>query len=98
MDGIVSGTNYYNSSLRIVIEFPDQWIVNRTQRHVYGEAPNGRDEAWISVIRHQNASNTNQKAFIEKVLKRSDIETIETTTINGQLYFIRRNCRLAPVI
>ncbi len=83
-DGIVSGTSYYNSSLRIVIEFPDQWMVNRTQRHVYGEAPNGRDEAWISVVRHQNASNTKPEEFIEKVLKRSDIETSETTTIDGR--------------
>ena len=81
--GLVRGSTYYHSALRVVVEFPDQWKVGYSSSRVNGVAPGGAAVGSINVMRHQPAKRTPPAKYITDVLKRDDVTSGEELEING---------------
>ena len=81
--GIVKDSTFYHGGLRVVLEFPDKWIVTNSKSKVMGTAPGGADEAFISLGRHEWEKKLTPEEFLVERLQRDDIKTGEPTEING---------------
>jgi predicted Zn-dependent protease len=82
--GLIKDGVYYHSGLRIVIAFPDKWIVTNTPTEVLGRAPKGAKDSTITAQR-QGAPETEQtpEQYITETLKRDDVASGEALTVNG---------------
>lgn len=81
--GLVKDETYYHGGLRVVIEFPDQWLVTASQTQVMGRAPGGKDEASITVARHEPVKRKSPEEYVTEVLQRDDVATGAELEING---------------
>lgn len=86
--GLIRGNTYYDSDLRIVFEFPKGWAVGQGVKQVFGEAPRGREEAWISIVRHLNVSKLRPKQFLKRTLRVDDYENARELTVNEHEVFL----------
>ena len=84
--GTVRDTTYYNTSIRVVMEFPAGWIVSFNNREVYGESKSGPDDVWARVTKVPNGERHKPSVFVKKTLKREDI-TKESTFKAGEKEF-----------
>ena len=81
--GLIKDTTYYHGGLRVVIGFPEGWNVQNTAVEIVGRAPFGQD---IKVtVQRQNppADEQTPAEFIEKTLKRDDVENGQDINVNG---------------
>ena len=83
MSGLVRETTFYHAGLRVVVKFPDDWTVAKSQSEVIGTAPGGGDEAFITLSRHNAYSLLSPLEFLTEILKREDIKSGESVEING---------------
>lgn len=89
-DGVVRGSTYYNSQLRIVVSFPDAWKVTASQNRVMGRAPAGGANAqYVTVQRQEAVAEQTPRQYVVETLKRDDLkEDGEELEINGNPAFI----------
>jgi predicted Zn-dependent protease len=89
-DGVVKGSSYYNSQLRVVVSFPDQWKVSASQSKVMGRAPAGGANAeYVTVQRQDAVAEQTPKQYVVETLKRDDlVEGGEEVEINGMPAYI----------
>ncbi len=80
--GINDQKVYYDKKLRLSIEFPDDWRVTFNSQQVMGQAPGGRDESWINVIRIPDAEGEDLDSFLHSTLRRNDVESQETLDLD----------------
>ncbi|MDA1073566.1 MAG: M48 family metalloprotease [Proteobacteria bacterium] len=87
--GLIKDGVYYHSGLRIVIKFPDTWVVTNTPAEVLGRSPNGSKDASITAQR-QEAPKSDQtpEEYISQTLKRDDVSSGEALTVNGYEAYI----------
>lgn len=87
--GLVKDHTYFHGGLRVVIDFPEDWDVANTSAEVLGRAPQGATDSSIAVQR-LNAPSERQapEEFVEKTLKRDDVQNGETLEINGYPAFV----------
>ena len=71
--GLSDDNVFFDKTLRLVIEFPEDWDVGFNRQQVLATAPAGRDEAWISVVRMTPTEITKPSDFVRDVLNRPDI-------------------------
>lgn len=76
-------TKYYHGGLRVVVEFPEQWIIANPQAAISATAPDGRDAAYIEVGRHPWQKRQSPEKFLTQRLRRDDIVSGESVEING---------------
>ena len=81
--GVVRDQIFYHGNLRIVVEFPDDWTVSKSQTEVIGTAPGGHAEAFIALGHHAADGRLSPLEYLTKVLKREDIKSGEPVEING---------------
>ena len=83
--GIVKDRTYYHGSLRIVVEFPENWDVGASSSRVTGRHPDGASTGMITLQR-QNASKEEQtpEQYVADTLKRADeVVSGESFTVGG---------------
>ncbi len=88
-----SGTRqniYYDKSFRLVIEFPDNWRVQRNQYQVVGVAPRGKSEAQIAISRHTQQEKLVPSEFARDVIriKEEDIADETNASIDDREYYL----------
>ncbi len=81
--GLVKGSTYYHSVLRIVVEFPKDWGVINTGTVIEGGAPGGSKDGLITVQRQGGGKAKTPKAYLEDTLKRDDLTKGEELTVNS---------------
>ena len=81
--GRVIGTTYYHGGLRVVVEFPDEWVIARPQAAISATAPGGRESAYIEIGRHAWQKRQSPEKFLTERLQRDDIVSGEAVEING---------------
>jgi predicted Zn-dependent protease len=87
--GITKDGVFYHSVLRVVIRFPEGWVVNNSPAEVFGRSPAGTPDASITVSRQQRAeAEQTPAAYISDTLKRDDVKNGVPTSINGYDAFI----------
>lgn len=79
--GLVRGSTYYHSALRVVIEFPDNWQVGYSSSRVNGIDPGGAGVGAISVMRHQPVKRKSPAKYVTDVLQRDDVTSGEEIEI-----------------
>lgn len=72
--GVNTDNVFYDKTIRIAIEFPDGWDVNFTRQDVAGKAPNGRNEAWISVTRTTPEEFESASEYLKNELHVANVE------------------------
>ncbi|MGD8418515.1 MAG: M48 family metalloprotease [Pseudomonadales bacterium] len=81
--GLIKGSTYYHGGLRVVLGFPEGWDVSNTASEVIGKAPLGTDIR-ITVLRQNPPAEEQTPAeYIEKTLKRDDVENGKDIQVNG---------------
>ena len=82
--GLIKGSTYYHSGLRIVVRFPEGWELSNTATEVFGRDVSGQADASITVQR-QRPAGTRQtpEDYLRDTLKREDLENGEAVEING---------------
>ena len=87
--GLIKGSTYYHSGLRIVVRFPDGWDLNNTPTEVFGRDISGQADASITVQRQQPAGRRQTpEDYLRDTLKRDDIENGEAIEVNGYEAFV----------
>ncbi len=86
--GLVKGSTYYHSVLRVVVEFPKDWSVVNTGAVIEGGAPGGSQEGLISVQRQGGGKAKTPKSYLEDVLKRNDLSNGEELIVNSYPAFV----------
>ncbi len=82
--GLIKGNTYYHSTLRVVIQFPDQWVVTNTAAEVLGRPPQGSTDSSIAVQRlNLPTDKQTPEEFVTKTLKRDDVKNGQSREING---------------
>lgn len=81
--GLVKGSTYYHSVLRVVVEFPKDWGVVNTGQAIEGGAPNGVKFGTIVVQRQGGGKVKTPKAYLVDTLKRDDLTNGEELTVNS---------------
>lgn len=79
--GINSENVFYDKTIRLAIEFPKNWDVNFNRQSVLGRAPNGRSEAWISVVRTTPEEYEGPSEYLKDKLRVAGIESESTVDI-----------------
>ena len=83
-EGLVQGSTYYHSGLRIVVRFPEGWDLGNTASEVFGADVSGASNSAISVQRQKPAAKgQTPEDYIRETLKRDDIENGEAIDVNG---------------
>lgn len=59
---------YYDKTYRLVIEFPENWRVQRNQTQVVGQAPKGASQAEIKISRYTQQENLVPAKFVRDQL------------------------------
>ena len=73
--GVVKDGVYYHGSLRLVVEFPKDWIVRATASEVFGNAPANGASAEIGVKRQAASEEAaTPEEYLTKTLRRDDLE------------------------
>ena len=70
---------YYDKSYRLVIEFPDNWRVQRNQYQVVGIAPRGESEARIAISRHTQQEKLVPSEFVRDTVGINELDIAEET-------------------
>lgn len=86
--GVVRDGSFYHSGLRVVVGFPDGWVLSANRARVLGQAPGGRVEGFVTVAHHAQVKRTSPRRYVTKVLKRDDLLHGEDLEIDGQQAFI----------
>jgi predicted Zn-dependent protease len=82
--GLIKDHTYYHGGLRVVIGFPEGWVVSNTPAEVLGRDPQGAPHASIAVQRVNPASEPQTpEEFVTKTLRRDDVKNGESVEING---------------
>ncbi len=81
--GLARDNTFFHGGLRVVIDFPAGWTLTNSQAEVTGIAPNGREEASISVGRHAWRRRESPEEFLTERLQRDDLKSGEPVEING---------------
>ncbi|MCY3540380.1 MAG: M48 family metalloprotease [Gammaproteobacteria bacterium] len=81
---------YYDKTYRIVIEFPENWRVQRNQTQVVGHAPNGASQAEIKISRYTQQENLVPSEFVRDSLgvKDEDIASENDVVIDCCEYYL----------
>ena len=86
--GLVQDETYYDSSLRVVIEFPEGWQVKAPKAQVTARAPGGEAEGTITVARHEFVKRKSPEEYVTEVLGRDDVANGEELEISGSQAFV----------
>ncbi len=86
--GLIKDETFYHRGLRIVVRFPDQWMVAMPQSHVEGRPPGGTAEGFITFARHEYKKRKSPAEYVTKVLKRDDVTAGEELEINDMDAYI----------
>ena len=86
--GLVKDETYFHGGLRVVMEFPKGWSVAAPQTQVVGEAPGGKAEATIAVMRHEMVKRRSPEEYVTRVLRRDDVQNGQALEVNGAPAFI----------
>ena len=86
--GLVKDETYFHGGLRVVMEFPKGWSVAAPQTQVVGEAPGGKAEATITVMRHEMVKRRSPEEYVTRVLRRDDVQNGQALEVNGAPAFI----------
>ena len=86
--GAVRDTTYYNTSIRVVMEFPDGWVLRFNEREVSGQSTNGRDDSWARITKVANGERYKPEAFIKKGLNREDVVDGNTIEVDGKEFYV----------
>jgi len=81
--GLIKGSTYYHSVLRVVVEFPQDWGVINTGQAIEGGAPNGDSSGTIVVQRQGGGKAKSPKDYLVDTLKRDDLSNDEELTVNS---------------
>jgi len=81
--GLIKGSSYYHGGLRVVVGFPQGWDVANTAREVVGTAPLGTDIRITVQRQNPPAEEQTPAEFVEKTLKRDDVENGQDLDVNG---------------
>ena len=88
MTGVVRDTTFYHGSLRIAVEFPDDWSVTKSKTEVSGTAPGGTAEAFIALGLHSADDRLTPLEYLTEELERDDIKSGESVEINGSQAYV----------
>jgi len=80
-EGIVKDHTFYNSSLRIVVEFPTGWTVTNSRNQVKGRAP-AKSDGEITIERQNQVKGQDPDEYVKKTLKRDDVTKGESLKVN----------------
>ncbi len=87
--GLVQGSTYYHSGLRIVVSFPEGWDLGNTASEVFGRDLSGAADADITVQRQKPAAKgQTPEGYIRETLKRDDIENGQAIEVNGYAAYV----------
>ena len=87
--GLVQGSTYYHSGLRIVVRFPEGWDLGNTAAEVFGRDISGASDARITVQRQKPAAKgQTPEGYIRETLKRDDIENGQAIDVNGYAAYV----------
>ena len=81
--GVNTDNVFYDESLRIAIEFPDELEVSFNRQQVMATAKGGRREAWLSVVRLVPSSPIEPSDYLRNTLRVSDITSETTLELEG---------------
>lgn len=82
--GLIKGSTYYHSGLRIVVRFPDGWDLSNTATEVFGRDVSGQADASITVQRQRPAGRRQTpEDYLRDTLKRDDLENGEAIEVQG---------------
>ena len=88
MSGVIRDTTLYHGALRIVVEFPDDWTVVKSQKEVSGTAPGGNAEGFITLGHHSSDSRLTPLEYLTETLMREDIKSGQALEINGNQAYV----------
>ncbi len=87
--GLVQGSTYYHSGLRIVVRFPEGWDLGNTATELFGRDLSGAANASIVVQRHRPPTKgQTPEGYLRDVLKRDDIENGRAIDVNGNAAYV----------
>ena len=87
--GLVQGSTYYHSGLRIVVRFPEGWDLGNTASEVFGRDLSGASDGNITVQRQRPAAKgQTPEGYIRDTLKRDDIENGQAIDVNGYAAYV----------
>lgn len=82
-NGLIKGSVYYHSSLRVVVEFPEDWDVTNSPTEVIGEPFENNPKMKIILQRMSlDSENQTPQDFLTETLKRDDILRGQAIEIN----------------
>ena len=81
--GLVKGSTYYHSVLRVVVEFPKDWGVINTGKAIEGGSPQGDAAGMIAVQRQGGGKAKTPEKYLVETLKRDDLTNPEELTVNS---------------
>ncbi|MYD44770.1 MAG: M48 family metalloprotease [Gammaproteobacteria bacterium] len=81
---------YYDKTHRVVIEFPENWRVQRNQTQVIGHAPQGAAQAEIRISRYTQQENLVPSEFVRNSLGINIVDIAEETdaSIDDRDYYL----------
>ena len=87
--GLIKGSTYYHSGLRIVVRFPDGWDLSNTATEVFGRDLSGQADASITVQRQGSPGRRQTpEDYLRETLKRDDLKNGEAIEVNGYEAFM----------
>lgn len=83
-NGLIKGSVYYHSSLRVVVEFPEEWDVTNSPNEVVG-IPFENNPKMEIILQRMSLDSENQtpEEFLRETLKRDDILSGQAMKINN---------------